>query len=922
MRHLLSGEMQINYTNHSVASLDSLAIHLWTNAYDDKNSVFAKQLLNLGNLIFQHARPDEMGGYERINFSSPQDSIILHYAPDGKDIAWLVLLKPLLPGQEIEIHVSFIEKIPISFSRIGRTGDSYQLTQWYPHIAVYDQEGWHTMHYFDQGEYFNDFADYKVSITVPSGYTIASTGMITDKQVDESQTTWSFNAENVIDFAWFANPHFKLIEKEMQVEKSKTILLSIYVDTLSPVSWDSTMIYAERVLTFYSDWLGPYPYPHMSVVSAPWSKGGYMEYPMVAQIGATSSEDFLDIVIAHEIGHAWLYSILANDERSNPWMDEGLNTFFERKYAQQYYPGYKELAFNELFRNPMSMPDNDALQHTMNFTHQLSPSASDPQFQSPNQYLFSAYLLPAEGLEMMQSKLGPTKMKAMFRAYFQDRQFTHVAPVDLRVSFEKKCGCDLSWFFDDWIHGAGQLDYRIKKFKPKVKEVTLINKGDSDLPVQLTSFLNGEQVANYWLSGFRGEKIFHLDKRADEVQLFKDVSVVNKVWSGNSTARPFLPHISIIPKVGSYDRNNWSITPFIGHNLGDGILLGPVIISDLFPQKHFKWTLAPLYGLDSKEIRGYAEGRYSADFSKGIFDKMLISFSVNKFGYNVDTHYVFRDSYLRLSPTIALRLAYNDDHAHLTQWWKYRYVDIHQEYGKGINYSEKTFENKTNHYGIHELSYTIMSDYILRPYIASINSQVGDGFVKLNFNYQQHFTGRDKMRGVWVYAFAGYQMLKDQTKLDTRFTLSGVPAIDNHTSDYMYDQWLGGRNATSHLLAQQIFLKDAGLKTLAITDPSSTWMTAAGISYALPLKMFHLYMDAAYYESDRTLKENFSYSGGVALILMKDIIEVYFPVLESKDIRESITYEEKNVWYQHITFQANIKLLNPMDVIDRVTLRY
>ena len=285
MTHELTGFEVITYRNQTPGTLDSLGIHLWANAYADKNSTFAKQLLNLGLFDFKAARPDELGGYQQINFSSTGDSLNFRYEKDQKDVGWIIFSKPLLPGEEISIKASFVIKVPLSFSRMGRTDDSYQFTQWYPHIAVYDLEGWHTMPYLDQGEYFNDFADYQVSITVPSRYIIASTGMIKNKQEKGELTTWHFTAENVIDFAWFASPHFRVTEKNIQVENGTPFLLSIYADTLSPDPWDSVIFFAERTLKFYSDWLGPYPYPHMSVVSAPWSKGGFMEYPMLAQIG-------------------------------------------------------------------------------------------------------------------------------------------------------------------------------------------------------------------------------------------------------------------------------------------------------------------------------------------------------------------------------------------------------------------------------------------------------------------------------------------------------------------------------------------------------------------------------------------------------------------------------------------------------------
>jgi hypothetical protein len=191
---------------------------------------------------------------------------------------------------------------------------------------------------------------------------------------------------------------------------------------------------------------------------------------------------------------------------------------------------------------------------------------------------------------------------------------------------KKKCNCDLSWFFDDWIREGDLMNYRVKKFKAKSREVTVINKGDADLPLEITSLKNGEVVNKYWLDGFRGEKTFHLDRQADEVRLFNDVPAVNESWWRNSAPKSFLPNFSLFPKIGGYDSKTWSISPFVGHNISDGTMIGPVILSDLYPQRCFKWTLAPLYGLESHTLRGYAEGRFAFDLHKGAFDKMLISY--------------------------------------------------------------------------------------------------------------------------------------------------------------------------------------------------------------------------------------------------------------------------------------------------------
>ena len=138
----------------------------------------------------------------------------------------------------------------------------------------------------------------------------------------------------------------------------------------------------------------------------------------------------------------------------------------------------------------------------------------------------------------------------------------------------------------------------------------------------------------------------------------------------------------------------------------------------------------------------------------------------------------------------------------------------------------------------------------------------------------------------------------------------------------MFDEWLGGRNASDGVFAHQVFERDANLKTLANNGVGEEWMLGSGASVALPFRYIHAYMDAALYPSTITQKVALSYSGGLALVLWKDVCEIYIPVLESQDIRNSTTYEERDIWYERISFQANIKLANPLNVIDRIQLGY
>ncbi|MBP6681121.1 MAG: M1 family metallopeptidase [Saprospiraceae bacterium] len=920
--HIVSGKIDITYTNHASVALDKLGIHLWPNAYSTKESALAKQMVNLNNFDLHKARAADMGGLAGLRFTTAEQPIQLKTDPEFIDIAWLILDSPLQPGDSIQVSSPFQLTIPKSFSRMGHAGNSFQLTQWYPHIGVFDEEGWHMMAYLDQGEFFNDFADYDVHVEVPPGYTVAATGVLNSKTTEDRMVDWHFQAENVIDFAWFTSPAFRHEKYTGVVAGQNKVDLNVYYDPRDSVLWNRAGEYAARALEFYSDWLGAYPYPQMSVVSAPLSAGGGMEYPMVAQIGYMGDSASLDLVIAHEIGHTWLYGILANNERAHPWMDEGLNSFIEAQYTAKYQPAYREAYLPREYTTRASMDQVDALQHALHFSNTLQPPATAPEAQQQAQYFFSAYTMPAQGLQMMMGMEGEEVMKKMFRQYFADHQFSHVTPAQLSNSFEQACGCDLSWFFDGWIHHAHEIDYRISHFDKEKKEVTFVNYGPADIPLRFNTYKDGQQIREHTLNGFKGEKTIHLDHRADEIHLYEGFMGVNRHWSSNINPRSVIPRFGFMPKIESYRSPTISITPAFGYNLADGFMAGVALSSGLLPQQHFKFVVAPLYAKKSKKIRGYANFRYINDLKSGPFDKFLLSLAFDDFGYNLDTHYLFRDHYFRWEPTVAFRLKPTDTNAQISQWLKYRYVNIDQYYGRGQNYEDKIFTEEHRSYGIHELSYQFRSDEVLKPLEAIGNVQAGKGFVRLNLRYKQHFVGKDKRRGVWVQAYGGWLPVYDSPDAAVGFTINGMASSGYFSRDYMFDQWLGGRNAESGIFSHQVYEKDAGLKTLSTIGIGDKWMIGGGASVALPFKWVHLYMDMALYDSAITEKTALSYSGGFSIVLVKDVFEIFVPLFESKDIRESLSYTVRDVWYERISFKASIKLGEPLNLIDREQLRY
>jgi hypothetical protein len=918
----MTGTIDISWTNTSDKTLDKLGIHLWPNAYSSHNTELARQMLDQGNISLFRAQANELGGLTDLSFTTQGKALSLVYDPEHVDIAWLQLNDPLDPGQTIHISSAYKLLIPDSFSRIGRTGDSYQLTQWYPHIAVLDDQGWHTIPYLNQGEFFNDFADYEVSVSLPQKYVVAATGSLISTEQHHELMQWNFKATNVIDFAWFASPTFRHETLKVDVGRSEPVELNLYIDSWLNKNWKTAVLYAERALKFYSDWLGPYPYPQMSVVYTPYSNAGFMEYPMVAQISFTDDPAFLDRVIAHEIGHTWLYGILASNERDHPWQDEGFNTFMEDQYMKTFYKDPDDKLFPRIIDSDISMNHYDVMQHIVRFNGDLQPPSARPEHQKESQYLFSAYVLPQQGLDMMMSMVGQANMKQMFRRYFEEHKFTHVTPADAQHSFEAACDCNLDWYFEGWLNHAHELDYRITDFDSRLNNVIIENRGVEDIPVLVSGYRNNQKIDDHWIDGFAGERVVHFDHDIDEVRLYDGLMAPNKNWRANIRPTNFLPSFRLGPRIESYSNPLVSVTPVPGHNLADGFMAGAALTSGLFPQHRIKTFIMPMYGFESHKLRYYAESRYVKEMNNSNFDKLLISVSASSFGYNLDTHYVFRDHFTRLSPSIGLRLNPRLGHPHYTEWLKYRYVDITQYYGQGIDFENKSYDFRKRHYGIHEMSYQLTSDEVLRPFSARANVQTGQGFIRLNAYYDQHFVMKDKKKGVWVRGFAGWLPVYKDPKAYVLFAFNGLTSNGYYAKDYMYDEWLGGRNATDGIYSRQIFSKDAGLKTLVTEGIGQKWMLAGGMSVASPVNVVHFYLDATLFNSAVKEKVTLSYSGGIAIIPMKDVFEIYIPILDSRDIRESLTYDIRDRWFDRISFQANIKFGNPLNLVDHFQLKY
>ncbi|HMU71378.1 MAG TPA: M1 family metallopeptidase, partial [Ferruginibacter sp.] len=478
VQHTLDGFVKMEYTNNSPDTLRFIWIHCWPNAYKNDKTAFTDQALENGSTRFYFSNNEERGYMNRLDFRVNGTAAATEDHPRHQDIVKLILPHPLPPHASAKIETPFHVKLPDVFSRGGHVGNTYQVTQWFPKAAVYDRKGWHPMPYLDQGEFYSDFGNYQVQITVPQDYVVAATGelqnaaekkwqmerqppqpdpvskkqagakkpkqVVTAAPAPVKTKTLVYRQDNVHDFAWFADKMFIVKTDTLRLPSGRVVTAAVYYYRQNETNWANSIAMIKRAVQTKSQWLGEYPFNVVTVVDG--GVGGGMEYPTITVLDDGGSEKSLDFVIDHEVGHNWFQGILASNERLHPWMDEGMNTYYDNRYSLQQY-GTTNI---DIVRSRSAFANNrlpDDLQGLL--VSSITAIKKDQPIETTSEnfnafnYNIIAYSKTGQWMQLLERELGKPLFDSCMREYYRRWQFKHPYPEDFKKLIEEVSGRNL-----------------------------------------------------------------------------------------------------------------------------------------------------------------------------------------------------------------------------------------------------------------------------------------------------------------------------------------------------------------------------------------------------------------------------------------------------------------------------------------------
>ena len=945
--HLLEAESSITYHNNSPDELLSLMFHTWMNTFTQPSSPYSRQLEYLGIDSRFRLKQEEQGGYTRLQFFYKEKLLKYQFIDSTHEILQLVLPEGIKPGQTINLQVNFTLKIPKNISRGGRIGQAYQMTQWYPKLALYDSLGWHTMPYLEFGEYYNEFGDYEVSIELPANYLVASTGTLEDELEKRSLIRYAdsckqnagnllnkiienplsareykkikFKAHRVIDFAWFADKRFMVNYQPLEVSDT-TIELWAFFYAQNKGVWAQATHYTAQAVKYFNSLVGDYPYPQVTVVECPRMGSDAMEYPMITLIDQYYGQPMeLEKVIVHEIGHNWFQSILATDERTQAWMDEGLVTYYEHRYfnnKQQH--GIFSDAPIPLHTDYDLVPDFDwYIQANRN---QDKPSGGRADNYTIREYIQSIYEKPAKGLKLMEKQLGTARFDQLMKSYFNQWKFSHPQDQDLLNLFQQY---GIDWYDSLYLSNAIKVDCSIAE-TGAINCFWIKHDAGFSFPIEIAGFRKNKKVyCRILLVSAIGDTLCAPADSIDYLLLDPDfclpeINRTNNIF--RLTSSVYVPKKSTLRFFGGIDHSltrETYLLPGLGYNFYDGLMVGLGLHNLTLPSKSFRYAAMIGYGLRSKNPVGIGGVAYTLPLNSQRLNNLDFNLEARHFTFNRDTHYRTNDSYFKLAPSVQLN--FKTDKPHAGKFLAYRLIYIHQWYTEGLQFDDKIFANRNRSYAIHELKYGYVNKKSLFPVEWVVTGELNKGYTKLHTQYKFELPYSGANKQIEFNFFGGIQSLRSDNTVNSAFLLNGNTGLGLFQRDYKMDELLFGRSELKGSLSQQIYHKDAGFNNLTNIGSSTTWMLAGSVRTSIPgFLPVRPYVQGALVpgQSGQTVK--FLYSSGLAVILIPDIFEIYLPALESKQITSGSVYQERKSYLKKCSFTFNMKLFNPFKWLDKV----
>lgn len=883
-RNILQIKQQVIFENISNDTLNEVYFFDWANSFSSKTTPLGRKFAQDYETAFHFAPDDERGMTIIKQVHSEKNEMLSWSRGDEVDILIIHPKRPILPGNKYIFNFEYDIKIPNSrFTRYGVTKEGeYKLRYWFLAPAVYNGV-WQIYSNRNTDDLFMRPSDMDINLQFPSKFILTSDLDEGSKSESNAVKTIHLSGKNRMAAPIYLN----LEHRFFNVDTDNFIISTDLENNRLQPAWE--VITIDRISRFLENQLGSYPFKTMIIADNDYRTNPVYGLNLLPSFISPFPDGFeYDMEQLKTISRHYINNTFVVHPRKEYWLQNALQIYLMMEYVDTYYPKMKIIGsfsnwWATQWAHASKLDFNDQYQLLyMNMArmniHQSLATEKDSLLKF-NMNIANPYYA-ANGLKYLEDYIGKDVLKSAIKDYYSQHKLQLSSPSEFEEILTKKTDLPINWFFDDYVHSAETIDFKIKKVikKGDSLEVFIQNKKPTNLPVSLYGLNKKEIVYQEWVKPF---------------------DTITSVTIPSANIRKLaLNYEGIIPEYNQRDNfksvkglldkpvqfrlfqdvedphyHQVFFMPVFQYNLYDGLSVGLQLYNKTFLPKNIHYSIEPQMGLKSNTVVGSASILYNQFTNEDDLYAIRYGFSGNYYSYDKGLFYK------RFSPYLTFAFRPEDLRKSERQYINIRSVTVHRD-------ENIKNPNQDPNYSVFNAQYVYTKPHLVNFFRSIVDYQVSSKFSKLSLQleYRKLFLNNRQLN---LRFFAGAFLFNDSKNDGDFFSF----ALDR-PSDYLFDYNYYGRSEDSGLFSQQLIIAEGGFKSKLQPAYANSWISTINASTNI-WRWIYAYGDAGLvHNKGEGVKAVFD--SGIRISLVADYFEIYFPMYSNLGFEPNLPdYSEK-----------------------------
>lgn len=904
----LNVKQDITYYNTSNDSLISIVLNDWNNAFSDKNTPLARRFSDEFYRGFHLAKPTERGNTTILNLSD-SDNMALEWERTAKNPDFIIvkLNRKLYPGQKLDLHLTYISKIPSDkFTRYGfDQNGGMNLKNWFLSPARFENHRFIKYNNFNLDDIANASTDYEISIRIPNQYSITTDlNSVSEDLTNPSFRTYLYSGKNRTDFNLFIEKQNNFVSYE---NGSLEVLTNLKNKKVSEIQ---KAIIINRVVNFASTFIGKYPHQKITVSQVDYDRNPFYGLNQLPSFISPFPDDFIfEITFLKTYLNNYLKNSLRLDPRKDNWVYDGIQIYSMMKFMEENHLDQKmlgRLSDMKLFKSyniaNLTFNEQYSYYYMLMARKNLDQPLGDPKqtLIKFNEQIASKYRAGLS-LSYLDDYLNHDIVPESVQEFYDLNKQEQTNRYDFEKILTKNSSKNIDWFFNTIIDSRDIIDYKftnVSRTKDSI-QFQIKNKTNNFVPIPVYGIKKNEVVFKKWIEPKNNDSIYEFAReKADKIVLNYDNEVpeynLRNNWKSLKsvviTNRPIKFNFAKDLEDPYY--NQILYIPTLTYNLYDGFTPGVRFHNKTILDKPFTFDINPAYSIKAGTISGSSAFVWNEYYRNSTLYSVRYSMSQNYYHYAPDA------TYLRLNPMVQFRIREENFRDNRKQLILFRQVIVNREASKYIT------DNSKPNYSVFNGRYSNTKTELIDHFSFMNDLQFAGDFGKIagEVEYRRLFENNHKLN---IRLYAG-TFLYNTTNSDY-FSFG----LDRPT-DYMFDYNFYGRSESTGFFSQQFVMAEGGFKSKLEPAYANQWITTLNASYSI-WNWIEAYGDIGFLKSKHQ-SEHFVYDSGIRLNLVPDYFEVYFPVYSNNGWEIS-----QNKYNEKIRF---VMTLSPKTLVNLFTRKW